>query len=245
MQDILVLRLDAPLMAFGGVAVDNRGVIQDFPALSTLAGLLGNALGYDHGDAERLEALQRRLRYAARRDRPGKKLLDFQTVALGQPFLERGWTTRGAPEGRGGAFSGETHIRFREYWADAVYTVALRLDPAVGDPDLERLERAVCEPERPLFIGRKACLPAAPLLLGKIKASSLLEAVSQAQRLDRARWGEPVAQPLTAWIPGDEEVTEFREVPVTDERDWANQLVVGRRIVKQTTVNPPEVEDAR
>lgn len=245
MHDHLVLRLDAPLMAFGGVAVDNRGVIQDFPALSTLTGLLGNALGYDHRDADRLEVLQRRLRYATRRDRAGQKLLDFQTVDLGQPFLKSGWTTRGAPEGRGGAFSGETHIRYREYWADAVYTVALRLDPAAGSPELDELERALREPERPLFIGRKTCLPSAPVLIGRVTGFSLLDAISRVHRIEHSRWSEHVARSLTAWVPGEEEVLECREFPVTDERDWANQLVVGRRIVKQTMVNPPEGEHVR
>jgi CRISPR system Cascade subunit CasD len=40
------MRLEAPLMAFGGEAIDNYGVIRDFPALSMVTGLLANALGY-------------------------------------------------------------------------------------------------------------------------------------------------------------------------------------------------------
>ena len=46
MQRYLVLRLASPLIAFGGEAIDNLGVIRDFPALSMLTGLLANALGY-------------------------------------------------------------------------------------------------------------------------------------------------------------------------------------------------------
>ena len=45
MVDALLLRLDAPLMSFGAPMVDSNGVIQEFPALSMLTGLLGNALG--------------------------------------------------------------------------------------------------------------------------------------------------------------------------------------------------------
>ena len=41
----LVLHLEAPLLAFGGVAIDQIGIIRDFPAASMLTGLLANALG--------------------------------------------------------------------------------------------------------------------------------------------------------------------------------------------------------
>jgi CRISPR-associated Cas5-like protein len=40
------MRLEAPLMAFGGETIDNYGVIRDFPALSMVTGLFANALGY-------------------------------------------------------------------------------------------------------------------------------------------------------------------------------------------------------
>jgi CRISPR system Cascade subunit CasD len=240
-RDVLVLRLDAPLQAFGGVVVDQRGPTQGFPARSTLAGLLGNALGYDHRDAALLGALQARLRFGLRRDRTGSRIVDFQTVALGQPFLESGWTTRGAPEARGGAFSDQTHIRYREYWADAVFTVALTLEPDSDQPTLDALEAALLAPERPLFIGRKPCIPSVPLVLARLRTASLLEALASVPRISRERWDSPSPEPLAAWVPGEERPEQvLEEIPVTDERDWSNQIVVGRRIVKRTVVRPPE-----
>ncbi len=59
------LVLEAPLMSFGGVAVDNFGVIDDFPALSMLTGLLGNAPAYRRNAARvtaRLDALTQRMK---------------------------------------------------------------------------------------------------------------------------------------------------------------------------------------
>ena len=38
---VLLLRLDAPLVSFGGPMVDHRGVVQRMPALSMITGLLG------------------------------------------------------------------------------------------------------------------------------------------------------------------------------------------------------------
>src|SRR5437762_157802 len=118
MIELLLLRFDAPLLSFGGVAVDNQGVTRRFPGRAMLTGLVANALGYTHGQSERLQSLQERLRYAARCDRPGQTFVDYQTVDLSQPFLEQGWTTRGTAEGReGGSARKGTHIRYRHYIA--------------------------------------------------------------------------------------------------------------------------------
>ena len=43
MQRHLVLRLASPLIAFGGEAIDNLGVVRDVPALSMVTGLIANA----------------------------------------------------------------------------------------------------------------------------------------------------------------------------------------------------------
>lgn len=238
MPDILLLRLDAPLVSFGGPMVDNRGVIQDCPPLSLLTGLLANALGYEHGDVERLAALQSRVRYAVRCDRAGTRLVDFHTVDLGQDFLVgTGWTTRGRPEGRAGASGEETHIRYREFLADSVHTVALALEPSDSPPDIDAVERALQEPARPLFIGRKCCLPAVPILLGRTAAPTLLAALRAAPRVDPSRSDRPRESPLRAWWPADEDGDEdSRLIPVTDERDWENQIVTGRRWVREGTV---------
>jgi CRISPR system Cascade subunit CasD len=110
-MDILLLRLEAPLMSFGAPIVDRHGVIQPYPALSMMTGLLGNALGVDHSEPERLQQLQRRLRYAVRQDRRGQQLRDYQTVDLSKPYLDdaRAWTTRHALEQRkGGSASSGT-----------------------------------------------------------------------------------------------------------------------------------------
>ena len=101
---VLLLRLEAPLMALGGPMVDQRGPTRRFPGLAMLTGLLANALGYDHAEAGRLNALQPRLIFAAAALRPGHVVADYQTR---RPRLathagaRAGWTTRGARRGTG------------------------------------------------------------------------------------------------------------------------------------------------
>jgi CRISPR system Cascade subunit CasD len=235
MIPILLLRLEAPLMSFGGVAIDYRGVTRAYPGCAMLTGLLANALGYEHREFARLDALQSRLCYAVRTDRPGDLITDFQTVDLSQPFLSQGWTTRGAPQGReGGSASKGTHIRLRQFLADAVITVALTLDPPSDDPSLAALESALREPARPLYIGRKPCIPSVPVLLGTVQAYSLLEALEHAPLSPRVIRG----MPTRAWWPaGDGERPGSRLIQITDERDWANQIHAGRRWIYEGVIN--------
>lgn len=232
MTRALILRFDAMLMSFGGVVVDNLGVTTAFPGRSMLTGLLGNALGFRHGDDASLNDLQDRIRYAVRCDRSGQEIVDYQTVGLYQPFLAEGWTTRGAPEGReGGDAKSGTHPRYRHYLADAVYTIALTLDPAETDPTLEAIEAALRNPARPLFIGRKTCMPSRPILDGMQTGSGLLailEATPPAA--DRAD-----APPRRAWWPANEDVDRpsSRLIAVYDDRDWTNQIHTGRRWMRE------------
>lgn len=226
-----MLRFDAPLMSFGAVVVDQINPTWRFPGTSMLAGLLGNAMGWDHRDTVRLQALQERLRFAARWDAEPEPLTDYQTVDLGQDFLvNTGWTTRGSPEQRGkGDATRDTHIRLRDHWANGVLTLAVSLD-GKGLPSLIDLEMALRSPARPLFLGRKPCLPAAPIFIGRRSASGVRAALA-AEPLapvgPRRQPGEIQAVwPLDEGPAGlDAAFTEERY----DLRDWANNIHRGSR----------------
>ena len=228
-MDILLLRLDAPLMSFGGVMVDQHGPIERFPGLSMLTGLLGNALGLRHGDASALEALQDRVEYAARWDIEPEEIIDYHTVDLGQAKLsEAGWTTRGEPEHRGGGPSASlgTHQRFRHYWANGVMTLAISLGS--GEPSAAAFAERLRFPARPLFLGRKTCLPSSPLLLGVVSAPDVLSALMEAPAATRPS-RPPTARMSACWPLRLGEAGPSRRVPVYDRRDWRNQVHAGRR----------------
>ena len=240
----LILNLEAPLMSFGGETIDNLGVIRPFPAASMLTGLLANALGWQRVERERHQGLQDRLVFAARIDREphgGLGIQDFQTAAINN--TEQSWTTRGRPEGRGGG-TYQNHLRYRDYHADSRVTVALRLDPADGDPALDSLAVALEEPARPLFIGRKPCLPAAPLFAGFSEGDTALAALL-AWPLARET-GNP-ANIRTLW-PENEGVPEIessRSYMLTDQRNWVSGLHGGGRAVCQVAVEPDRFSPAQ
>jgi len=236
-------------------------VVDRFPGTALLTGLIGNALGWAHGDTARLQALQDRLAHAALLVDPGEPLVDFQTADLGQPHLsdDRAWTTRGRLERRRGGTAAEaTTIRLRHHRAGALTRVALTLDPpTISDgPDLETVAAALVRPARPLFLGRKACLPAAPLVdpaAPFVEGTDLLHALTArpvgaattalirspaagridagAERADgrvalAVQWPAPPAGPEI----GDRG-RSTETLTVVDRRDWTNQIHGGSRTV--------------
>jgi CRISPR system Cascade subunit CasD len=231
----LVLHLEAPLLAFGGVAIDQIGIIRDFPAASMLTGLLANALGWWRTEWQAHQALEDRLVFAAQRDRenPTGILTDMQNARLEK--TDRGWTTYGMPEGRAGASYIPPHRRQRDYHADACVTVVLRLDPAADSPDLDAIAAALDRPARPLFIGRKPCLPSCPLSVGSVHAPSAYEALGSIPAIDKP------LHPLRALWPQTEGPTEGRQVhrivALPDLRNWKTGLHGGTRLVVEGAVD--------
>ena len=241
----LIINLQAPLMAFGGPIIDNQAFTNQFPAASMLTGLMGNALGWSRTEPERLQALQDRLIFAARMDRdpnPSTPLVDFQTAKLGRgvdPFIyDRhwvvGWTTRGEPDVRTGSLqtSDSPHLLYRSYLSDAHVTVALRLDPQDQWPTIDDLANALLEPHRPLFIGRRSCIPTCRIFQEFQEGPTALAALT--------------AQPLwedhphpggvnTHWPDGEsiDGLPPHRRFTIVDTRDWVSNIHGGARIVRE------------
>lgn len=229
-MDILLLRFDAPLMSFGAVMVDQHGPTERFPGLSMLTGLFANALGLHHSDHRTLDALQGRIEYAARWDIEPKEILDYHTVDLGQAKMcEAGWTTRGEPEHRTGGNSAALgiHQRYRHYWANGVMTLAVHLK-GDAEPAPARLAEQLRCPARPLFLGRKTCLPSAPLLLGLVQAPDVVAALRGAPPAQRPGRATPMRM-SACWPLRFGEIGPGRRVSVYDQRDWRNQVHAGRR----------------
>lgn len=231
----LILRFDAPVLSFGTVTVDQHGFTDTFPGKAMLTGLLANALGWHHGDFDKLEDLQARLDFAARWDVEPTLVVDYHTVDLGAPKMRSpGWTTRGVPEHRAGGVDARygTHQRYRHYLEDGLLTVAVTIR-GDGHPTLDDVLHALRPPRRPLFIGRKACLPARPLLDPEdpIREGqdlvSILEEVPVWDRFGQLQ--ECAGQYRACWSAEEHPGRQGHMRLVYDLRDWANQLPAGSR----------------
>ena len=229
------LRLHAPLAAFGGEAIDARGVIRDFPAQSMLTGLLANALGWTRAMRAEHRTLQERIVFGAlwEHEMALGRLTDYQTASIRKD--DRAWTTRGTPAGRAGgaATYAGSHQRWRDYHADLRLSVVLRLDPEDPSPVLDELSDALIRPARPLFIGRKACLPSVPIFGGWIQAPDAHAALSGIAPAGatglRAFW------PASEGVEGADRITH-----VTDERNYATGLHGGVRKVCEGRISAAE-----
>ena len=233
-QRHMVLKLESPLMSFGGETIDAYGPTRDFPARSMLTGLLGNALGIQRTEGARMQELERRLVFAARIDREGQNgppAVELQTAAISREDL--GWTTKGKPEGRAGGQYRNT-LLYREYLADAAVTVALRLVPdEAAEGNLDRLAEAVRKPARPLYLGRKPCLPTGPIFQGFCVADTALQAV--------LNWPAERRLPAvvrTIWPAGEgvKELAPEQTYLLADRRDWRTRLHGGSRLVHEAHI---------
>ena len=219
------LRLEAPLASFGGEAIDAGGVIRDFPAQSMLTGLFGNALGWTRTMRAEHQSLQDRIVFGAVHDHEPslRRMVDYQTAQLGKS--DKAWSARGTPIGRAGG--GKTylgaHQRWRDYHSDLRLSVVIRLAPENERPTLDALATALQRPARPLFIGRKPCLPTGPVFRGWVKGRDVQGAIRAVVPAGK--------QCLALWPHSQGEDGADSTTLVTDERNWTSGLHGGARLI--------------
>jgi len=173
MPEYLILRFEGPMQAWGSEAIDPRRPSGPYPRRSALAGMIGNALGWRHTDPDGLNRLQDALRFAAREDRTPERMWDYQTADLSQLSGFGRW----GPTTPGGSVKAGTHILRKEYLADACFTIAMTLDRDYAEVSLKDVSRVLQQPARPLFLGRKSCPPAGPVVRGIVDAASPVAAL--------------------------------------------------------------------
>lgn len=142
----LLLRLAAPLQAWGTDSKFETRRTNREPTKSGVIGLVAAALGVRRDDDAALQRLNR-LRFGIRVDKEGKLLVDYHTAA----------NEKDRADGK------TTYQTWRHYLSDAIFLVGLESEEEAW---LCELQDALCHPAFPLFLGRRACPPTLPLCLG-------------------------------------------------------------------------------
>lgn len=219
---MIKLSFDAPLMSFGGPAVDQVGNTFHFPPKSMLTGLLGAALGYARSEHDQLQQLQDEFTYGVREDRPGELIEDFQTVDLETPWMMGMWKDG---EYLTGDDVRETdkrrEILHKQYIADAVYTVVLDLSALPEDELLDALHR----PNWPLYIGRKSC-GAGPLRPETVEYETVRAALEDTALHPDAR----MQSQYRIWIEGGDSRSIY------GLRDWESRIHAGKQWIEESTI---------
>ena len=199
---LLILRLEGALQAWGEMSKWDFRDSADFPTKSGIVGLLGCALGVQRGDPL-LHELSEAITVAVRADRPGLRMVDFQTVT-GNPLRN----AEGKPKS-----GGNTIISRRAYLQDACFTVFIGTDDAWR----ARLVSALEAPRWSLFLGRKNCVPSRPVLEAvSTDYLSLQDALARYPAADRAATPmlcevEQASPALSAYLRPDRLVSGNRE----------------------------------
>ncbi len=226
----LIVNLESPLMSFGGVLIDHIGETRDFPTQSAITGLFANAMGWRRTDFQLHQLLQDHLVFGARIERTTDRLIETQNAKLERN--DKGWTTRGEPEGRDGASYSAPHRRLRHYLRDASVRALVSLDYEDESINIEALKRALFYPARPLFIGRKSCLPSVPLYQGTVFAKNAHQALRKVpgQNNLRAIW------PLDSGPDNGHAIHQVTNI--LDKRRWQQGLHGGSRKIVEGRINP-------
>jgi CRISPR system Cascade subunit CasD len=162
---VLALRLEAPLQSWGDSAKWSIRDTRPEPTMSGVLGLVAASRGWrldDDGDRNVAE-LARQVRFGVRVDREGVPLRDYHTIGGTRSGHETPWTGLLTAEGkakRNASTSAlHTEVSERNYLCDACFLVMLEGEEAM----LSEIEAAMLAPTWPPFLGRKACVPAAPI----------------------------------------------------------------------------------
>lgn len=266
----LVLRLKAPIASFGVISGEEIRRTGDFPTRSQIWGMVGNAMGLDRGRAEdmaRLDRLQSATAFAALLLDAGEIWTDVQNARtpgeLEAPSerIARGGRLTDDPDLLAGPVNQSK--RFKEFMTKPVQRqkqyltgvhAIVALSPISDWPeDPEDLAAALRHPARPLWIGRKACPPSAPVffLTNPVEAADGISALVAClddpleRELAYARgklpllWeGGPGAQPsLGGWM-----VEGGFPTRVQDRRDWVRGIHTGASVLRRGTLQRVEVD---
>jgi CRISPR system Cascade subunit CasD len=160
----LALLLDGPMQSWGHSSRFERRTTALHPTRSGVFGLIAAALGIDKYGTDESAQLQRfaelRVTVATlpRRDRRNQSLLIRR--------LEDYHTVTGIRRASGKVHEDATVQTYRHYLLDARFGVLLEGDAA----RLEEIANALRNPRWGLWLGRKCCLPASPILVASASA---------------------------------------------------------------------------
>ena len=168
-KQILLLRLEGVWQSWGERA---RWDIRDTrmePTKSGVVGLLGCALGYPMRDSRLETELDAGLRFGVRVEHPGHVVQDYQTITNYLPSADGGYKYSGGTSPKSvEQLQGDpdkkhaTIISPRYYLEDASFLVALEERDGFSGL-LARCAQALVEPQWPVYLGRKACIPTRPI----------------------------------------------------------------------------------
>ena len=176
-EGYLVLRLEGPLQSWGFDSQYNRRNTGLMPTKSAIAGICCAALGFTRGSDKEKKFLAKfstvRMiaiaipRNGNKKELPVRRLQDYHTVGGGYDPnnpRERGHITVSAEDGKPRAKNGQALavLTHRQYLTDAAFGILLEGEAVL----LREIATALADPKWGTWLGRKTCIPSAPVFAG-------------------------------------------------------------------------------
>lgn len=150
------LRLEGPLQSWGDSSKFVIRRTMEAPTKSGVLGLVCCAMGVSRSDAPSALRQLDELSLGVRIDAPGIRWWDYHTSGAGTGLF----TAEGKIKVTGTTGEIETFVTRREYLADASFIAALHGDSAL----IAKVAAALANPIWPVYLGRRSCPPAVPVL---------------------------------------------------------------------------------
>jgi CRISPR system Cascade subunit CasD len=172
----LALYFDAPLQSWGYASKFDRRTTLAHPTRSGVIGLLCAASGVDRADTEGLQRLDKALEIEVYTFRQGGRLIDYHTVGGGyDPDRDKRDRLKICRKASGG--TGTTVLTHREYLEDTRCGAVV----SGGAGRIRELAGYIENPVWGIWLGRKACVPAARVFTGvHADCASAVAALSRA-----------------------------------------------------------------
>ncbi len=211
----LALCLEAPLQSWGHQSKFDRRTTLSHPTRSGVLGLMCAAMGIDRADAASLAEFANLDLTVATLGNRGR-LTDFHTVGGGWDKRDAGQKRNIVPTADGK--TGNTVITRREYLEDARFGVVV----CGPRSQLETIAEALRNPRWGVWLGRKACIPTAPVMQGVFDS----EAAALNHLAERAGVETESVRLCREVVSFDEGTDTLMDTPV----DFAKREFTPRRI---------------
>lgn len=221
----LLMRLDAPLQSWGTQSNFGHRDTGLEPSKSGVIGLIGAAQGRERSaDFSDLAML----RMGVRVDREGTIVRDYHTAGVDGYYRIGGGVERSS-----------VMVSDRFILSDALFLVGLEGDPAL----LETIQAALQAPVYPLFLGRKAFMPASPVWLEDgVQAGDLLPMLRTYRWLGKR--GTPAERlRLVIEDPNGSAVRRDHPVSFSPRRFMTRRVTIGSMSSEEMESHVPEPTD--
>lgn len=185
---IIALRLEGALQSWGDHSKWDERDSGNFPTKSGVVGLIACAMGLSR-ENEKVVDLTRSFQMAVRADRPGTRIIDFNTV-MGNPLYTAGGKR---PQ------SASTIVSHRCFLEDASFLALIEPSPEWIRLIIDSLK----SPKWPIYLGRKSCVPSRPVLECVTEDYlSLADALTRFPLCERSAAGEYIRYESDFPMPG-------------------------------------------